>query len=68
MQTQHTTGRSYRCSYHPKDPNGWPVASESGVLPTVQVQADSAEAAQRAAWHVTGCAITSVERLEGGAA
>ena len=29
---------------------------------------ESAEAAQRAAHHVTGCAIDSVERLEGGAA
>lgn len=65
---QVTPSRSYRCSYHPKDNFGSPVAAESGVLPFVQVKAPNAEQAQRAAFHVTGCPIASVERLEGGTA
>jgi hypothetical protein len=56
--------RSYRCHYTPKDRHGWPVPCETGVLPFIQVQAPDAEAAQRAAWSLTGCAINSVERLE----
>jgi len=63
-----TPTRSYRCTYHPNDPNGYPVPAETGVLPFVQVRALNAEAAQRAAHHVTGCAIASVERVEGGRA
>ena len=47
---------------------GGPVPADTGVLPFIQVKAPNAEAAQRAAHHVTGCAIDSVERLEGGAA
>jgi hypothetical protein len=58
------TTRSYRCSYVPKDRNGWPVPCESGVLPFIQVQADNAEAAQRHAWALTGCSVAQVERLE----
>lgn len=60
--------RSYRCSYHPKDTFGTPIAAESGVLPFVQIKAANAEQAQRAAFHVTGCPIASVERQDGGAA
>lgn len=58
--------RSYRCNYHPKAPGGYPVPADTGVLPFVQLKAPNAEAAQRAAHAVTGCAIDSVERLEGG--
>lgn len=65
---QITPARSYRCSYHPKDRNGYPVAAESGVQPFVQVKAHSAEHAARAAFAVTGCPISHVERVEGGAA
>ena len=65
---QVTATRSYRCTYHPKGPAGYPVPSDTGVLPFVQVKAANAEAAQRAAHAVTGCAIANVERLEGGAA
>lgn len=65
---QVTPTRSYRCSYHPKDTNGYPVATESGIQPFVQVKASSAEHAARAAHAVTGCPISNVERVEGGAA
>jgi hypothetical protein len=56
--------RSYRCHYAPLDRDGFPVASESGLLPFVQVKATSAELAQRAAHATTGCPICFVERLE----
>lgn len=65
---QVTPARSYRCSYHPKDLNGHPVAAESGVQPFVQVKAHSAEHAARAAQAVTGCVVSDVVRVEGGAA
>ena len=65
---QVTPTRSYRCNYPPQGPGGYPVPADTGVLPFIQVKAPNAEAAQRAAHHVTGCAIDSVERLEGGAA
>ena len=68
MAQQITEARSYRCSYHPKDLNGHPVAADSGVLPTIQLKASNAEQAQRAAYAVTGCVVAGVERLEGGAA
>lgn len=58
------TERSYRCSYVPKDRDGWPIASETGVLPFVQVKATSAEAAQISAHALTGCAVAHVERLD----
>jgi len=60
--------RSYRCSYHPKDRFDSPVATDSGVLPFVNVKAHSAEDAQRQAHAKTGCAVVNVERMEGGAA
>lgn len=56
--------RSYRCYYHPKDSNGWPVAADAGILPSVRVRAATAEAAQIAAHHVTGCPIAQAERLD----
>ncbi|HWH75063.1 MAG TPA: hypothetical protein VNV16_12450 [Methylibium sp.] len=59
-----TTPRSYRCHYTPKDRNGYPVPSDTGVLPFVQVRAANAEEAQRAAYALTGCPIASVERIE----
>lgn len=58
------SGRSYRCYYTPRDRFGNPVASESGILPFVQVRAGNAEHAQRAAHHVTGCPVANVERIE----
>lgn len=58
------TGRSYRCSYHPKDMNGHPVAAESGVLPSIRVQADTAEQAALLAHATLGCVISNAERIE----
>ncbi len=60
--------RSYRCHYTPTDRDGFPLPSDSGVLPFVQLQAASAELAHRAAHALTGCPIDEVQRLEGGAA
>lgn len=60
--------RSYRCYHYPKTPHGQPVASETGVLPFVQVRAASATHAMQAAAALTGCVIDRAERLEGGAA
>lgn len=62
-----TNTRSYRCTYHPKDRDGFPVQADTGVLPFVQIQAENAEDAQRKAHHTTGCAIAQVERMEGRA-
>lgn len=59
-----TSERSYRCHYTPTDRDGFPVPTETGILPFVQVQAAGAEAAQRAAHAVTGCPISEVQRLE----
>jgi hypothetical protein len=56
--------RSYRCSYYPKDSNGWLVPCDSGVLPTVQVQAVNAEAARQLAYATTGCPVGDVLRIE----
>ncbi|MES2959778.1 MAG: hypothetical protein V4792_16435 [Pseudomonadota bacterium] len=56
--------RSYRCHYQPNDRDGWPVPCETGVLPFVQLVASDAEAAQRAAHALTGCAIAEVQRLD----
>ncbi len=62
-----TPASSYRCHYTPLDRDGFPVLTDTGILPFVQVQASGAEAAQRAAHAVTGCPIAEVQRLEGGA-
>lgn len=59
-----TVARSYRCTYHPKDTNGYPVPSDSGVLPTIRLLAPNAEAAALLAGATTGCVIANVERLE----
>ena len=59
-----TRQRSYRATYHPKDLHGHPVASESGVLPSIRLQAPNAEAASLLANAATGCVIAQVERLE----
>lgn len=65
MALQHTLpARSYRATYHPKDINGHPVPSESGVLPSIRLQATSAEAAALLAGAFTGCVIANVERIE----
>lgn len=65
MAKASTGARSYRCFYTPVDRFGSPVATETGVLPFVQVKANDAEGAQRAAHHATGCPISGVERLDG---
>ncbi len=65
MALQHTPeARSYRCSYHPKDINGYPVAADTGVLPSIRVQAADAESAARLAYATTGCVIALAERIE----
>lgn len=61
---QITETRKYRAYYVPLDQYRAPVASESGVLPFVQLKATNAEAAHRSAHAVTGCPIDRVERLE----
>lgn len=58
------TPRRYRCSYTPLDRNHVPQTNDTGVLPTVQVQARNAEDAQRLAYATIGCPIVMVERLE----
>lgn len=63
MQTSQPA-RSYRATYHPKDVHGHPVASESGVLPSIRLRAPNAEAASLLANAATGCVIAQVERLE----
>lgn len=60
---QKASTRSYRCTYHPLE-GAFAALCDSGVLPFVQVQAQNAEEAQRLAYHVTGCAVSNVERLE----
>lgn len=59
-----TNPRSYRCTYTPLDRDGWPVPCESGVQPYIQVQAASAEDAQRKAHHLVRSPIAHVERLD----
>lgn len=56
--------RSYRCYYTPLDRHGFPVASDSGILPFLQVKATSAEHAQIAAHAIGKCPIAHVERIE----
>lgn len=64
MPTSHPASRSYRCTYTPLDRDGYPQPNETGVLPTVQVRAHSAEQAQRAAYATVRAPIVQVERLE----
>lgn len=65
MAPQHTPpARSYRATYHPKDQNGYPVVSESGVLPSIRLKAPNAEAAALLAGATTGSVIAGVERLD----
>ncbi len=60
--------RRYRCTYAPLDRDRVPVACDTGVLPTLHLQARNAEDAQRLAFATVGCPIVLVERLDGGAA
>ena len=60
----HSNVRRYRAFYAPKDGGGYPVPTDSGVLPFVQIQASDAESAQRAAFALTGCSIAEVQRLD----
>jgi hypothetical protein len=60
----HTPTRSYRCHYTPLDRNGFPVPSDSGLLPFLQVKASNAEHAHRVAFGKIGCPISHVERLD----
>lgn len=64
MAKQFTEARSYRATYHHKDTNGYPVPSDSGVLPSIRLQAPNAEAAALLAGATTGCVIANVERIE----
>lgn len=64
LRTSAAETRRYRCFYTPKDRFGTPVATDSGILPSIQVQAASGESATLAAHHLTGCPISNVERLE----
>lgn len=64
MEQTEAGKRSYRCTYHPKDQEGRPVASDSGALPSIRVKANSANQAELLAWATTGCNVASVERLE----
>jgi hypothetical protein len=61
------TARSYRCHYAPVSRDGVPQLSDTGVLPALQVQAASAEEAQRLAFATIGCPIVEVLRLDGAA-
>lgn len=56
--------RSYRATYYPKDLHGHPVASESGVLPSIRIRAANAEQAAMLAHATTGCVIALTERIE----
>lgn len=60
---QKASTRSYRCNYHPLV-GAFAALCDSGILPFVQVQARNAEEAQRLAHHITGCAISDVQRLD----
>lgn len=62
QQTQAT--RSYRATYHPKDQHGNPVVSESGVLPSIRLQAPNAEAAALLAGATTGSVIAGIDRID----
>lgn len=64
MAHQHQDQRSYRATYHHKDTNGYPVPSDSGVLPSIRLQAANAEEAALLAGATTGCVIAQVERIE----
>lgn len=65
--------RSYRCYYHPRPdeasesgvlPFLQVKASESGVLPFLQIKACDAEQAAQRAWATVGLPISRCERLE----
>lgn len=66
MNTKHlkTEKQRYRCSYTPLTIDGFVIASESGVLPYVDVTAVDAEAAARAAYLAKNAPITEVMRLD----
>lgn len=64
MSPSITPLRSYRCFLTPLTDRGLPILSESGTQPFIQLKAPSAEAAQRAAHHVTGNPVADVERME----
>ena len=59
-----TEASSYCCHYTPLDRDGYPVPSDSGVQPSLRVQARSAEEARRLAFATVRCPIGEVERLE----
>lgn len=56
--------RRYRAYYSPLDRDGFPVSSDTGVLPFVQIKADSAEQALTQAYALVGCPISEVQRLD----
>lgn len=62
--------RSYRATLVPRgtDYEQIEVKADDGTLPTVQLKARNAGVAELLAHYVTGLAVLSVERMEGGAA
>lgn len=64
MSPSITPLRSYRCYFTPLTDRGLPILSESGTQPFIQIKAANAEAAQRAAHHLTGKPVADVERIE----
>jgi hypothetical protein len=61
------SSQRYRCTYSPLDINGYSLASESGVLPFIDVHAESAEHAARLAHSNKGAPIVDVMRLDDAA-
>lgn len=59
-----TTTQRYRCTYRPLTIDGFPVASESGVEPFIEVDARNAEEAARLAYAAKRCPITDAVRIE----
>ena len=55
----------YRCNYTPLTIDKYPVASESGVQPHVEVLACNAEEAMQLAHKQTGCPVETPVRIEG---
>lgn len=64
MATGQPAIRSYRCTYFPKDAAGIPQASDSGNLPSIQLQAPSAARAEQLASATVNGLVASVERIE----
>lgn len=62
------TTRSYRCTYFPKDKQGVPQPCDSGALPSIQVRASNANAAELLAGATVNGLVAHVERIDDDAA